>query len=49
MLCFDNYSINLFIEDYDISLESLIEKNKKMNEEEIWIIVEDILNYLYDM
>lgn len=49
MLCFDNFSINLFIEDYDTSLENLIEKNQNINEEEIWIIVEDILNYLYDM
>ena len=49
MLCFDNYSINLFIEDYQTSLENLVDKNKKINEEEIWIMIEDILNYLYDM
>jgi serine/threonine protein kinase len=52
MLCFDNYNIKLSFEYYEESFASAI-KNKQGNapheEGDIWMIINDIVNYLLEL
>lgn len=45
MLCYDNHQLFLLFEDFD---QSLID-DKNLGEKELWQIIDDLLNYLYDL
>lgn len=51
LLCLENYSLNLIFEYYLINLENLGEQNKegKIPEPEVWLIISDLLSYLGDL
>ena len=53
MLCFEKYKISLLFEYPGISLETLINKNKKnhtkIDEKIIWSIIRDLMEYLEDI
>jgi serine/threonine protein kinase len=52
MLCFDNYNITLTFEYYEDSFASIIKSkgaNTLHDENDIWMIINDIVNYLLEM
>lgn len=49
MLCFDNYSITMIFNDYPVTLEKLIKNDKPPEEQDIWIIIGDLLDYIFDI
>lgn len=52
MLCFDNYNITLSFEYYEDSFASAVKNKPNGNhhdENEIWMIIKDIVNYLLEL
>ena len=51
LLCLENFSLNLIFEYYLLNLENLADQNKndKIPEPEVWLIISDLLSYLGDL
>lgn len=49
VLCFDNYNLELVFEIQDENISSLLKKQTKIDEKEIWIMVGDLLQYLNEL
>lgn len=50
MFCLDYYRMKLEFEDYGNNLSEVItQRVDKFTEEEIWLIFEDLIDFVYDM
>ena len=48
-LCFDNYSLKLLFADYPLTLEKIALGPNDSTENDIWIIISDLIDYLSDL
>lgn len=48
-LCFDNYSLKLLFKEYSLTIEKIALGPSDPKENDIWIIIGDIIEYLSDM
>lgn len=49
LLCFDNYSMKILFNDYEKSFEQRITNNYVIQEDDAWVVIGDLFQYLCDL